>query len=358
MLEHDIIVIGASAGGIEALRRLVGQFPPDLPAAVFVVVHVPPYATSRLPEVLSAAGPVPAAHAEDGEPIQSGHIYVAPPNHHLLVEDSKVRLSLGVRINRTRPAVDPLFLSAAQAYGPRVIGVVLSGTLEDGTVGLMEVQRRGGLTVAQDPQEALFSGMPESAIARIAVDHILPASEIGVVLTDLVSTNLERTNLVQRVHSPSQDQNKSRSVEYKSGTETMVGRMPPAPEVVEQDISAQESNARDGMLSIFTCPECGGALWQADAGTLIRFRCHTGHTMSGDSLFVGQAENVEKSLWHAARSLRDKARLARQLANNMRQRGSEAAAVHFEAKAEADDLHADTLERMIESNAAVNLPSL
>ena len=333
---HDVIVIGASAGGVEALTQLVAGLSPNTPASVLVVVHVPPYATSSLPAILSRAGPLPAAHAQDGEPLQQGRIYVAPPNHHLLLEDGVVRLSLGVRVNRMRPAVDPLFLSAAQVYGPRVVGVVLSGLLDDGTVGLMDIKRHGGVAVVQNPKEAPFPDMPQSAIAQVAVDHVLPASEIGQTLVRLVRGRSQMQPQEQEVRQP------------------MIDEMPPASAMVEQDILAQEQGDRDGMLTVFTCPECGGSLWQVDAGSLVRFRCHTGHTLSGESLFVEQAENIEKSLWYAARSLRDKARLARQLAENARARGSEGTAVRFDTKAETDDAHAETLLRMIESNAAVN----
>ena len=333
---HDIVVIGASAGGVEALMQVLAGLSPNTPAAVLVVVHMPPYATSDLPAVLSRAGPLPAAHAQDGGPLQGGRIYVAPPNHHLLLEEGLVRLSLGVRVNRTRPAIDPLFLSAAQVYGPRVVGVVLSGLLDDGTVGLMDIKRHGGLAVVQDPTEALFPSMPQSALAQVAVDHVLPASQIGEALRGLVQKNIHKQPQEKEERLP------------------MIDDMPPAAAVVERDILAQERGDRDGMLTVFTCPECGGSLWQADAGSLVRFRCHTGHTLSGESLFVEQAENIEKSLWYAARSLRDKARLARQLAQNWRARGSEATAARFDTKAETDDAHAETLLGMIKSNAAVN----
>lgn len=185
MPARDIIVVGASAGGVEALLELVGGLPPDLPAAVLVVIHHPEGRPSVLPELLSRRGPLPASHAQDGEPILPGHIYVAPPDHHLTVEGGLLHLSHGPRINRVRPAIDPLFRSAAAAFGPRVVGVVLSGTLDDGTAGLVEIHRHGGMGVAQDPADALFKSMPESAIARDHVEYVLPPSAIAPLLTQL-----------------------------------------------------------------------------------------------------------------------------------------------------------------------------
>ena len=333
MAGRDIIVIGASAGGVEALTGLVTALPGGLSAAVFVTVHIPPYAVSSLPEILSRAGTLPAAHALDGEPVQNGRIYIAPPNHHLLLQDGAVHLSLGPRVNHTRPAVDPLFMSAAQVYGPRVIGIVLSGMLDDGTAGLQEVKAQGGVALIQDPQEALFRSMPQSALEHTAVDYILPVSEMGAVLRRL---------------------NEGQAPPKQEGYHAMTEETPPAEETVEEDIVAQEQGDRNGMLTVYTCPECGGSLWQVNAGSLVRFRCHTGHVLSGPTLFAEQSENIEKSLWYAFRSLRDKARLARQLAHDARERGAALTAERFEAKAGIDDGHASALERMIEANAALD----
>jgi two-component system, chemotaxis family, protein-glutamate methylesterase/glutaminase len=186
MTQRDVVVVGASAGGIEALTTLVRGVPADLPAAVLVVIHIWPYAKSSLPQLLSRAGALPAAHARDGEPIEHGHIYVAPPDHHLLIRDGRIELTRGPRENDTRPAVDPLFRSAAHAYGKRVIGVILSGALYDGTIGLMAVKARGGVAIVQDPEDAAVGGMPRSALKHVAADYVLPVSEMAAVLTRLI----------------------------------------------------------------------------------------------------------------------------------------------------------------------------
>src|SRR5262245_18310910 len=187
MAGHDIIVIGASAGGVGALQEVARGLPLDLPAAVFVVLHVSPSGPSMLPRILSNSGPLRAHHAINGEAIEHGQIYVAPPDYHLLVERERMRVVRGPKENRARPAADPLFRSAAHAYGTRVVGVVLSGTLDDGTAGLAAIKRRGGLTVAQDPVAALYPGMPRSATANVSLDLCLPVASIASLLSRLAS---------------------------------------------------------------------------------------------------------------------------------------------------------------------------
>jgi len=188
---HDIIVIGASAGGVQALATLVGSFPQKLPAAIFVVLHIPAESPSLLPGILSRSGPLEAVQSIDCMAIEHGCIYVAAPDHHLLIEHGHVRIVGGPKENHHRPAVDPLFRSAAQAYGSRVVGVVLTGALDDGTAGLIALKRRGGIAVVQDPDEALFSGMPLSALANVEVDYRLPLSSIGPLLVRLASEQVE-----------------------------------------------------------------------------------------------------------------------------------------------------------------------
>lgn len=187
MAEYNIVVLGASAGGVESLIQLVQGFPSDLPAAVFIVVHIPANRPSQLPQILQKFSKLPAVHAVDGAAIELGHIYIAPPDRHLLVKRNYMRVVLGPKENRSRPAIDPLFRTAALAYGKLVVGVVLSGTLWDGTAGLFEVKEQGGVAIVQDPKEALFPSMPQSAIAHVAVDQILPVAGITRFLVNLTS---------------------------------------------------------------------------------------------------------------------------------------------------------------------------
>jgi two-component system, chemotaxis family, protein-glutamate methylesterase/glutaminase len=183
---RDIVVIGTSAGGVEALQILVRTLPPKLPAAVFVTIHFPEHGTSVLPRILSRAGSIPAMHAEDRDPIVHGRIYIAPPDHHLLLTPRGVRVVRGPKEKGNRPAIDPMFRSAAVAFGPRVIGVVLTGNLDDGTAGLKSIKRRGGLAVVQDPEEALFAPMPSSAIENVAVDRVVRLTDFGRTIQELM----------------------------------------------------------------------------------------------------------------------------------------------------------------------------
>jgi two-component system chemotaxis response regulator CheB len=190
--ERHVVVVGASAGGLECLVRIAGDLSPDLPASVFVVLHVSPGGPSALPAILSRSGRLPAEHARDGEAIEPGRIYVAPPDHHLLLEPGVMRLVQGPRENRVRPAIDVLFRSAAAVYGPRVIGVVMSGYLDDGATGLLAIKRQGGIAVVQDPDDAQAPAMPRAALALVEADHVVPLSEAGALIDHLVRASHDR----------------------------------------------------------------------------------------------------------------------------------------------------------------------
>jgi two-component system chemotaxis response regulator CheB len=323
---RDIVVIGASAGGVETLRSLVAGLPADLPAAVFVVVHFPIDQLSILPRILGRSGPLPAAHARSGEPIQASRIYVAPPNHHMTLEDGHVEVDWGPRINHCRPAIDPLFRSAARSYGNRVIGLLLSGLLNDGTAGLMAVERAGGLAIVQDPDDALFRQMPESAIHRLENPLVLPLSETGKVLTNLVGSQPERGS-------------------------TMKDPLDDAKRRAEADIAAQERGERVGKVSVLTCPDCGGVLWQVNADEFVEFRCHTGHIYTSQAVALGQSELLEKSLSQTLRALREKQILARQLASHARARGQVQEAETYERRAKSAERHRAMIEGILREQA-------
>jgi two-component system chemotaxis response regulator CheB len=308
MPDHGIVVVGASAGGVEALADLAASLPGDLPAAVFVVLHLPATGTSALPEILSRHGPLPAGHVRDGEPIQPGQIYVAPPDRHVLLRTGHVHLSRGPRENGHRPAVDPLFRSAAREYATRVIGVVLSGALDDGTAGLLAIKSRGGIAVVQDPADALYPSMPGNALQHVEVDHVLPAAAMGELLARLIADSAE---------APADPAPTGMRVEV---------------EMEGFSLEAFEGS-HPGRPSGFSCPDCNGVLWQIQDGGLERYRCRVGHAWSPESLLTQQSEALEAALWIALRSLEERAALARRLAEPARRRGHRITAGRFEEQA-------------------------
>jgi two-component system chemotaxis response regulator CheB len=309
---HDIIVVGASAGGVEALKELVHQLPSGLPASLFIVCHFPPPERSLLPEILSRAGTLLANHARNGELFYPGHIYVAPPNHHLLLgPEGRIRLSRGARENNHRPAIDPLFRSAARYYGARVMGVILSGSLRDGAAGLLAVRSAGGIAIIQDPGEASFSSMPQSAAQIAGVDYVAPVASLGPLLVKLIH---DQHPAVQGVDQMDLDE-----------------RMP---EIVNRDMERQARDENRGQISVFTCPECGGALWQVDEPEILQFRCHVGHTYDSQVLLSEQAEALEAALWTAVRTFREQSILSRQIATQERSNGRAESARRFEEQSD------------------------
>lgn len=321
---HDIIVIGASTGGIEALATVVGNLSEDLPAALFVVVHIPAQATSALPAILGRSGPLPAGHAIDGERIESGRIYVAPPDFHLLVEQGYVRVLRGPKENRCRPAIDPLFRSAARAYGPRVIGVVLTGALNDGTAGLLAIKRRGGCAVVQDPADAFFPSMPASALEYVSADYCQPLANIGPLLNELG-------------HEPATE-----DAVYPVSADMEIET-----KILEMNVATMESEQRPGNISAFTCPECKGPLWELRDGDLLRFRCRQGHAFTGETMMAGQTDAVEDALWTALNILQESAQMSERMAAESRQRNRQYAATHFEAMAREKWERADILRHVL-----------
>jgi two-component system, chemotaxis family, protein-glutamate methylesterase/glutaminase len=308
----DIVVIGASAGGMEALERLVGGLPADLAAALFVVWHLPPGMRTILPLMLSRAGPLSAAHPQDGDPILPGRIYVAPNDHHLLLEQGYVRVTKGPKENRFRPAVDPLFRSAAYVYGPRVIGIVLSGALDDGTAGLWTIKQRGGTAIVQEPADARHRSMPLNALEHTDADHRLPAADIGGLLGRLTREPAAPTPALA---APEEAKMRG-EIRIAEGREAI-----------------REGLARLGVLSPFTCPECQGVLTLLREGSLVRFRCHTGHALSSGTLLQGTSEKVEEKLWEALRALDEVVLLLNELGEQRARAGDTRAAAECFQKA-------------------------
>jgi two-component system chemotaxis response regulator CheB len=296
MASKDIIVIGASAGGVDALQRLCASLPADLPAAVFITQHLSPTARSMLPLLLDRAGPLPAVMPADGDPIEAGKIYVAGPDLHMLVRQDRILMRRGPHENRTRPAVNALFRSAAVAYGARVTGVVLTGLLDDGTEGLIAIKAAAGTSVVQDPEDAEWPSMPRNALKRDHVDHVAPVAELGALLGRLAREE--------------------------------AGPSIPLPEeyLIEDRIAAQDFAVMEpeivtpGQASHISCPDCGGVLNQIKVDDEIRFRCQVGHAFTPLGLAEAQSEELERALGIAVRTHRDRIRLFGEMRESARAR--------------------------------------
>jgi two-component system chemotaxis response regulator CheB len=293
---RELIVIGASAGGIEALQQLLRQLPANLRAAVLIVVHTSNHPASVLPNIMQRAARLPAVHPADGTLIEKGRVYIAPPDFHMIVEGNLLRVIQGPRENLHRPAIDPLFRSAAVAYGRRVIGVILTGALDDGTSGLMVVHAHGGEAIVQDPQTALFSSMPASALEQVPTAQVVPLHQMGARLSELVQEKLPDPVLPGR-GSNERDVETVREIK-----------------IAELDMSVMKENNHPGQPSAFACPDCGGVLWESDQNGFLRFRCRVGHAFTARHLGAEQRHAIETALWAALRALEESASLYSRMA--------------------------------------------
>ena len=337
---RDIVVVGASAGGVEALTKFVAGLPADLAAAVFVVLHMPAEARSLLPTILSRSGPLPAVRALDGAAIEHGTIYVAAPDRHLLLEPGRMRVLAGPRENGVRPAIDPLFRSAASFYGERVVGIVLSGVLDDGTDGLYTIKRHGGLAIVQDLTDAVCPGMPENAMARVEVDHCLPAAEIGQVLG-----RRARTPSTLRATDAGGAGSDERDAQGEMGamSEAMSG---PTSEDTDSAPGGGSPPKERGAASGFTCPECRGSLWEIcdeKTGETLGFECRVGHRYSLEHMLADHGRAVEAAIWSAINTLEERASLLRKQSIRAQSNGLSNLASRFELQADEAAEHAEAI---------------
>ena len=312
--DQRIIVIGASAGGFEAFKKIIQGLPEDFDASIFIVWHMSPDIRGVLPQVLNRLNKIAAAHAYNNEEIKPNRIYVAPPDHHMLVENGKVLITHGPKENRFRPAVDPLFRSAAYAYGNRVIGVILSGALDDGTAGLWTVKHYGGVAIVQDPMDAEVASMPENAMRQVKIDYCVGVSELPQLLVRLSKEPLTENAVVMN------DEQTKKEIE----------------------IAAEKSAMKNGDLQFkeltpFTCPECHGVLSRLHNDNIVRYRCHTGHAYSTDAL-MASTEKIEDSLYSAIRGMDESIILLNHLGDHYSEANQpKLAALYFKKAKEAHE---------------------
>ncbi|MEO6260075.1 MAG: chemotaxis protein CheB [Thermoanaerobaculia bacterium] len=311
---HDIVVIGTSAGGLKALSAVLSVLPADLDAAIFVVQHLAADKKSYLPKLLGDVCSLPVSSPADNEPFERGHVYVAAPDFQLLLHDDRIRAIRGPQENRYRPSIDALFRSAARSHGSRVIGMVLTGFLDDGTVGLQTIKKRGGITVVQDPAEAEYPSMPRTALRYVDVDHTVKIADAGVLLIRLVSQPPHRQ----------EDFPTTPAIEIESN-------------IAEQLMNTEEflDNVEQiGKRTTYTCPDCNGSIWQIGDEEPLKLRCHVGHSFTGEVFSSEQTRNIESALWSAVRIMEEKVTFSRQLAQRKRDENllEEAEAYENEAK--------------------------
>jgi two-component system chemotaxis response regulator CheB len=331
-MRKRFIAIGGSAGAVQALQVILSALPKDLNAAILAVVHAGPNGPTLLDKVLQRTTELPVAYAVHQEALQPGRVYLAPPDCHMLVEQDHLILTRGPRENRCRPAVDPLFRSAAFEAGRRVIGVILTGALDDGTAGLWAVKQRGGVAVVQDPEEAAHPSMPRSALRYVTVDHKLPLAEIAPTLARLARRRLAEEGEVAM----------SRQIE------------------VETRIAKGEDTLHLGMLDLghftpYTCPECHGVLMELKGGGIPRFRCHTGHAYSLSSLLTEVTGHVEDSLWSALRAVEASLLLLQHASKHMREQGEPSEAARLDNAAKEVDARAQMLREVVMKQKPIEL---
>jgi two-component system, chemotaxis family, protein-glutamate methylesterase/glutaminase len=328
MPRHDIVVIGGSAGSLRPLTAIVERLPAGFDASVLVVIHTATAANGARPRILSRAGALRAAFGRDREPLLRGRIYVAPPDCHLIVADSAIRVVHGPRENGFRPAIDPLFRTAARQFGSRAIGVVLSGALSDGTYGLNLVKQHGGVAIVQHPDEADIDSMPRSAMAALDVDYVLPAAEIAATLTRLSDDRTAAAPLHQGQTMPRSDDLE--------------------PQLPTTNTHVSEMEDRFGAAaSSLTCPDCGGALWEIHEGRALRYQCHVGHQYAPDSLDAKQRDAVDSALWSAVRVLEEHVELKTRMATRAAEKGLEAVSQGFAQGARDADVQAQRIRALL-----------
>ena len=355
MAQRDIIVIGGSAGSFDPLRTIVSSLPASFPGSILIVTHMMADFPSLLEEHLGSNSHLPVNQASDQEPIRRGHIYVARPDYHLTIEAGRMRVLRGPRENRHRPAIDALLRTAARVYGPRVIGVILSGSLDDGSMGLYAVKQRGGISIVQDPAEAAWSEMPRRALGYATPHYVLKTRDIAPTLMNLVQVDQDeivmpkkkaaKTNGHARSHNGGRVRPSAKQASRDDGGTPRTTSSPITDGDNEANLKVKYFDEGEGNPSVFACPECHGVLWEVREGNLIQFRCRVGHSYGSESLSVELSQASEAALWAALRALEEKAAMQRRVADGMTV--DTKSARRLRDQSDSDDAHARVLRDMI-----------
>lgn len=317
-----VVVIGTSAGGLNALKKLIGQLHKDFPLPLLVVRHISADATGNvLLNVLNKINTIKCQHAESGNNLEPGNLYLAPSDHHLMIgEDQKILVTKGAQENRYRPAIDPLFRSAAVEFGAGVIGILLTGYLDDGTAGMKAIKRCGGICIVQDPEEADYPAMPKNALINGEIDYCLPISEMGSLLYQLIPQKLQKNIPVP----------KDILIETK---------------IAERVLSDLASVNKVGHQVPFNCPGCGGVLWKVEKDSNLRYRCHVGHAYTAASLLADQTKKIEETMWTALRMFEERKNLLTTMAQEKKGVGSRSA----RERAELSQVHIDRIRAILKT---------
>lgn len=319
----QIVVLGASAGGLKAITALIRQLPADFGAPILIVQHISADAIGNvLRDTLNNLGTLKCLHAAHGMGVKAGHIYLAPPNYHLMIDKSgKLLVTKGAQENRSRPAIDPLFRSAAAAFGNRATGIILTGYLDDGTSGLIAIQRCGGTCIVQDPADADYPDMPVNALNQISADYCLPIAQMGSVLTGLLQRKLAKNKAIPKD----------------------IIREVGIVERIQSDLASVNSL---GEQVPFNCPGCGGVLWKMDHGDSVRYRCHTGHAYTASVLLSEQNRKIEETMWTALRMFEEK----RNLLTTVAAQHQGAMAASAKERASNAQVHIDRIRAILASD--------
>lgn len=326
-----VIVIGTSAGGLAALKKLISQLHKDFPIPILVVQHISHDATGNIIlDVLNKLDTVKCQHAKSGNTLKAGNLYMAPSDHHLMIDsDLKILVTKGAQENRSRPAIDPLFRSAAVAFRNGVIGILLTGYLDDGTAGMKVIKRCGGICIVQDPNDATYPDMPRNALNNVKIDYCLPIAKMGALLYKLIPEKIKK-----RLPIP-----KDILIEAQ---------------IAERVLSDLPSVDALGEQVPFNCPGCGGVLWKMAKDSTLRFRCHTGHAYTAASLLAEQTSKIEETMWTALRMFEERKNLLTEMVRGKKGVGSKSAL----ERAEMSQVHIDRIRLILKTDGKGNMDDM